>query len=127
MKLDKFVHEEIENLLKAELIKRSMSPCAAPIIVVPRKSKHCAPLAEIKILVIDYQEFNKQILKVQTTQVKPKGRFASIETAKIDHIWSKLKETKYLTRLYIRSYFNHILIHPDCRPKTAFTCPYGKF
>ena len=49
-----FVKEEIGNLLEAGLIKRSMSPYAAPIIVDPRKSKPGVSLAETKRLVIDY-------------------------------------------------------------------------
>ena len=57
--------EKIENLLEAGPIERSRSPYAAPIIVVPRKSKPGAPLAETKRLVIDYHEFNKQIPKVK--------------------------------------------------------------
>ena len=44
-----------------------MSPYAAPLIVVSRKSKPGAPLAETKRLVIDCRELNKQIPKVQTT------------------------------------------------------------
>ena len=84
----KFVKEEIEHLLKDGLIKRSMSPYATPNIVVPRKCKSEAPLAETKRLVIDYRELNKQIPKVQTTQVKSKGSLVLIETAKLDHIWS---------------------------------------
>ena len=47
-----------------------MSPYAAPIIVVLRKSKPGIPLTETKRLVIDYREMNKQIPKVQTTQAK---------------------------------------------------------
>ena len=31
----KYVKEEIENLLEAGLIERSMSPCATTVIVVP--------------------------------------------------------------------------------------------
>ena len=46
--------EEIENLLEARLIDRSMIPYATPIIIVPRQSKPGAPLAETKKLVIDY-------------------------------------------------------------------------
>ena len=45
LKYHKYVKEEIENLLEAGLIERSMSPYAAPIIVVARKSKPGAPLA----------------------------------------------------------------------------------
>ena len=46
LKHQKFVKEEIENLLEAWLTDISMSPCAAPIIVVNRKSKPEALLAE---------------------------------------------------------------------------------
>ena len=46
---------------------------------------------------------------------------------KIDHIWSRLKGAKYFTILDIRLAYHDISIHPDSRPKTAFTCPYGKF
>ena len=55
----KIAKEETENILEAGLIERSMSLYAIPIIVVPRKSKPGAPLAEAKRLVIDYKEFNK--------------------------------------------------------------------
>ena len=37
LKHHKFVKEEIENLLEAGLIERSMNPYGALIIVVPRK------------------------------------------------------------------------------------------
>ena len=63
-----------------------MLPCAAPIIVVPRKSKPGAPLAETKRLVIDYQELNMQIPRGQIIQVKSKGSLALIKTVKIDDI-----------------------------------------
>ena len=82
---------------------------------------------ETKWLVIDYWKLNKWIPKVQTTQAKFKGRLALIETAKIDHIWWWLWGTKYFSILDIHSAYHHISIHPDSRPKTAFTCPYGKF
>ena len=85
----KFVKEEIENYLEAGLIERSMNQYAAPIIVVPRKSKPGVPLGETKRIVIDYYELNIQIPRVQTTQAKSKGSLALIETDKIDHIWSK--------------------------------------
>ena len=39
LKYHKFIKEEIENVLEAGLIERSMSPYATPIIVVSRKSK----------------------------------------------------------------------------------------
>ena len=99
----------------------------APIIVVTRKSKPGVPLAKMKRLVIDYHELNKQISKVQIEQEKSKGSLALIETAKIDHIWYKLKGAKYLSILDILSGYHHISIHPDSRPKTTFTSPYRIF
>ena len=59
----KLVKEEGENLLEAGVIERLISPNAAPIIVVPRKSKPYVPLTETERLVIDYHELNKQIAK----------------------------------------------------------------
>ena len=76
-----FMKAEIENLLEAGLIERSMSPYASPIIAVPRKSKQEAAPAETKRLVIDYHELNQPIPKVQTTQAKSKCSLALIETS----------------------------------------------
>ena len=59
--------------------------------------------------------------------MKLKGNLALIKTAKLDHIWSKLKGAKYFTILDIRSGYHHISIHPDLRLKTDFTFLYGKF
>ena len=123
-----FIKEETENLLEVGLITRSMSPpYTVPIIVVPRKGKTGTPLAETKRIVTDYRQLNKLIPKVQMTQTKSKGSLALIEMGKLDHIWSRLKGEKYFTILDIKSGYHHILIYPDSRPKTAFTCPYGKF
>ena len=48
LKHHKFMKEEMKNLVEVGLNKRSMSPYAIPIIVVPRKSNPGAPLAETK-------------------------------------------------------------------------------
>ena len=65
LKHHKLMKEEIENLLEAGLIERSMNQYVAPIIVVPRRSKPGAPLAETKRLVIDNCNPNEQIHKVK--------------------------------------------------------------
>ena len=127
IKHHKFVEEELTNLLEAGLTERSLSPYAAPIIVVLHKAASGSSLTETKILVIDYCELNKQLLKVQTVQAKSKGSTVLIETAKIDHILEKLKGVRYLSSLDIRSGYHHTSIHPESRPKTAFICPYCKF
>ena len=110
-----------------KLIERSLSPYAAQIKVVPCKAPPRSSLTKTKRLVIDYHEFNKQLPKVQTVQTKSKGSIALIGTAKIDHIWAKLKGTWNFSSLNIRSGYHHISIHLESRPKTAFICPYGNF
>ena len=59
--------------------------------------------------------------------MKFKGSILLIETAKIDHIWVKLKGAQYFSCLNIRSGYHHISIHPGSKAKTAFICPYDKF
>ena len=60
-------------------------------MVVPCKAPAGSSLTQVKRLVIDYQELNKQLPKVQMVQAKAKGTIALIETAKLDPIWAKLK------------------------------------
>ena len=96
-------------------------------MVVPQKAQAGSSLTDMKRLVVDYRELNKQVPKVQMVQVKAKGTIALIETTKIYHIWAKLKGSRYFSSLDIRAGYHHISIHPDSKPKTAFICPYGKF
>ena len=108
----KFVKEELTNLLEAGLIERSLSLYGAPIIVVPCKAQPGSSLTKMKKLVTDYHELNKQLPKVKTAHAKSKGSIALIETARIDHIWAKLKGAKYLSSLDIRSGYHQISKHP---------------
>ena len=91
LKHHKFIKEELTNLLEAGLIEWSLSPYAALIMVVTCKAPAGSSLTEMKRLVIDYQELNKKLPKVQMVQAKTKDAITLIETAKIDHIWAKLK------------------------------------
>ena len=52
-------------------------------MVVPHKAPAGSSLTESKRLVIDYQELNKQLPKVQMVQAKAKATTVLIETAKI--------------------------------------------
>ena len=54
--------------------------------------------------------------KVQTIKGKSKGSLALMGTAKIDHIWSKLKGEKYFSILANWSGYHHTTIHPHSRP-----------
>ena len=121
-----FIKEELTNLLEAGLIEWPLSPYDAAIMVVPCKTPAGSSLTEAKRLVMDYQELNKQLPKVQMVLAKTKGTILLIETAKIYHIWAKIRDAWYFSSLEIRAGY-HISIHPDSRPKTVFICPYGKF
>ena len=59
LKNQEFLRQELKALLESGVIERSMSPYAAPIIIVNRKCKPGAPLKEQKQLVIDYRKLNK--------------------------------------------------------------------
>ena len=110
LKHNRFVKEELTNLLKARLIEQSLSPYAAPIMVVPHIAPVGSSLTEMKRLVIHYQEVNKQLPKVQMVQMKAKHAITLIEMAKIDHIWGKAKRCMILLILrhkgLVSSYFH---------------------
>ena len=59
LKHHKFVKEELTNLLEAGLIEWSLSPYAAPIMVLSHKKPTGSSLTVTKRLVINYQELNK--------------------------------------------------------------------
>ena len=60
-------------------------------------------------------------------QVKLKGSLALSETAKTDHIWSKLKGAKYFTILDITSGYHHISNHQILDQKQPLSVHMEKF
>ena len=78
LKNQEFLKQELKALLESGVIERSMSPYAAPIIVVNRKCKLGAPLKEQKRLVIDYRKLNQQLITAESAQNKSKGLLALI-------------------------------------------------
>ena len=86
LKNQEFLKQELKALLDSGVIERSMSPYAAPIIVVNQKCKPGAPLKEQKCLVIDYRKLNQQLITAESAQNKSKGLLALIPTPKIEHM-----------------------------------------
>ena len=127
LKNQEFLKQELKALLDSVVIERSMSPYAAPIIVVNQKCKPGAPLKEQKHLVIDYQKLNQQLITAESAQNKSKGLLALIPMPKIKHIWYKLRKAKYLSAIDLRSGYHHIPIAEEDCHKSAFVCEYGKF
>ena len=127
LKNQEFLKQELKALLDSGVIERSMSPYAAPIIVVNQKCKLGAPLKEQKCLVIDYWKLNQQLITAESAQNKSKGLLALIPTPKIEHIWYKLRKAKYLSAIDLRSGYHHIPIAKEDCHQSAFVCEYGKF
>ena len=127
LKHQEFLKQELKALLESGVIERSMSPYAAPIIVVNCKCKPGAPLKDQKHLVIDYRKLNQQLVTAESAQSKSKGLLALIPTPKIKHIWYKLRKAKYLSTIDLRSGYHHIPIAKEDCHKSAFVCEYGKF
>ena len=116
--------EEIETLERADVITKSMSPWASPIVVVPKKSQPGEPPK--KRLCIDFRKINDLQQKV-ITEGKSKGCLSLIPLPKIDEMYAKLKGAKFFSTIDLRSGYYHIALGKDLRAKTAFVLPFGKY
>ena len=61
LKHQEWVRKELENLEKAEIIQRSLSPYASPIIVVRRKYPPSCPVQETKNIFVDYRKLDTKL------------------------------------------------------------------
>ena len=69
-----------------------------PIIVVPHKAPPGSSLIKtLKDWLLIAENLTSKSLQVHTVQAKSKGSIVLIETAKIDHIWAKLKGAWYFS------------------------------
>ena len=122
-----FVQREVENLERAGVIRKSLSPYASPIVVVSKKASPGAPEHETKRLCIDYRKLNQQLPLVQKGDSKAKGVISLIPLPKIDELLGRLKGAKVFSAIDLRQGYHHIAINEESIPKTAFTTPYGKW
>ena len=99
LKYHLFVCNEIANLERSGVIGKSLSPCASPIVVVPKKAPPGAPENELKWLVIDYQKLNQQLPFVQKADLNAKGVISLIPLPKFDELFGKLKGAKVFTTI----------------------------
>jgi len=97
-------NEEITKMLELDVIERSESPYALPIVLV-RKMDHSDRFC------IDYRAINR--VTVFDPEPKPKP---------ID-IYAKLKETRYLTKVDLSKGYWQISVRREDRLKTAFISP----
>ena len=106
------------------VITKSLSPCASPIVIVPKKSQPGKPPK--KRLCIDFRKINDLQQKV-ITEGKSKGCLSLIPLPKIDEMYAKLKGAKFFSTIDLRSGYYHIALGKDLRAKTAFVMSFGNY
>ena len=96
------VGNAIDDMLQANIIKRSMSTWSFPLVVVAR-------------MCVDFRKLNKI--------TKP----PSFPLPLIDDIISQLGQLKYFSKLDLKSGFWQIALDPDDSEKTEFACHISSF
>ena len=87
-----FLKQEIKNLLDAEIIHKSISPKASPIVVVKRHTSEGA-LQQFH-LCIDYRKLNSLLLAVTLAIGTKKGTFPFMPLPNIYELFALLKGAK---------------------------------
>ena len=112
-----WVRKEITQLERADIITKSISPWASPVVIVPKKTIPGAPPE--RRMCVDFRRLNGQLPKVQNTS-GGKGCISLVPLPKIDELYAKLKGHKYFSTLDLRSGYYHIGLSESAKPKTAF-------
>ena len=122
-----WVQQEIEILECVGVIKKSISPWASPIVVVPKKS---APgEAPRWRMCVDFQKINELQPKTQRVdkQTDTQGNLSLIPLPKIEEMYANLCGAKIFTTLDLQSGYYHIALDDESKTKTAFVTPFGKY
>uniref|UniRef100_L7LW12 RNA-directed DNA polymerase n=1 Tax=Rhipicephalus pulchellus TaxID=72859 RepID=L7LW12_RHIPC len=104
----KIIAQQVEEMLKKNVIQESCSPWAAPVILVRKKDgtwRFC----------VDYRRLNS----VTKKDVYPLPR--------IDDVIDCLHSASYFSSVDLRSGYWQIPMHPNDKEKTAFITPDGLF
>ena len=105
-----WVQQEIETLECVGVIKKSISPWASPIVVVPKKS---APgEAPRWRMCVDFRKINELQPKTQRVdkQTDTQGNLSLIPLPKIDEMYANLHGAKIFTTLDLQSGYYHIAL-----------------
>ena len=120
-----WVQQEIETLECAGVIKKSISPWASPIVVVPKKSAPGEP--PHRRMCIDFRKLNDLQPEVHCADLQTGGNISLVPLPKIYEMYGRLKGAKYFTTLDLRSGYYHIGLSENTKAKTAFITPFGKY
>jgi transposase InsO family protein len=120
-----YVKDQIEQLDTANLIVRSISPWASPVVIVPKRAEPGQPPQ--KRLCVDYRALNSLLPPVQKANSHAKGVLTLVPLPKIDELYAKLYGATVFSSLDARSGYYHIALDEESQPKTAFVVPFGKW
>ena len=101
-----WVQQEIETLEQAGIIKKSLSPWASPIIVVPKKSGPGEPPRWR--MCVDFRKINDLQPQVRRVDSATSGNISLVLLPKIDKMYAVLHGAKIFTTLDLRSSYYHI-------------------
>lgn len=107
------VENQIEKMLRQNIIRHSHSPWCSPIWVVPKKED--ASGKKKWRIVVDYRKLNDKTIP---------DRFP---IPKIEEILDRIGRSQYFTTIDLVSGFHQIEIHPDDVEKTAFSTDTGHY
>ena len=92
-----WVQQEIETLECAGVIRKSISPWASPIVIVPKKSTPGEP--PHRRMCIDFRKLNDLQPEVHRADSQTGGNISLVPLPKIDEMYGRLKGAKYFTTL----------------------------
>ena len=120
-----WVQQEVETLERAGIIKKSLSPWASPIVVVPKKSIPGEPPRWR--MCVDFRKINDLQPQVRRVDSATSGNISLVPLPKIDEMYAALRGAKIFTTLDLRSGYYHINLDEESKAKTAFVTPFGKY
>ena len=102
------VGKHLKDMVKKNIITKSYSPYAAPIVIVRKKD------GSIR-LCIDYRKLNDETIS------------DAFPLPRIEDSFDLLAGAKYFSTLDLGSGYHQIAMAPEDREKTAFSCPHGSW
>lgn len=104
----KELRSHIDKMMEQGVIRRSKSPYAAPIFLVPKANGEFRP-------VVDYRELNKKVV------------LRSIPLPDLHSCFGWFRGAKFFTTLDLNQAYNQIPLTEDSKPITAFVTDWNLF